>query len=295
MDTINHKAGFVAIVGNPNAGKSTLMNALMREKLSIVTHKPQTTRQSILGIDSSENHQIIYVDTPGIIKPAYRLQEHMMHQVNKFMADADIIMVLIDLKNDALNEYLKERIQKVGVPVIIAVNKIDLKSDDYQVKIAMLQDEFKNAALIPISALNNINLDRLKKHIISILPYHPKYYPDDIISEKPVRFFVEELIREKCLYYYKKELPYSIEVKVTSFKEEADIIKIHTFIYVERDSQKSIIIGNKGNSLKQVGTLAREELEKMLLKKVFLSQRVKIAPKWRKSDQELKKFGYFQT
>jgi GTP-binding protein Era len=299
MESLTHKSGFVAIIGNPNAGKSTLINALIGEKLSIVTYKPQTTRLSIIGIDDSEDFQIIYVDTPGIITPAYKLQEYMMKHVNRSISVADVVILVVDVRDDKVNVELKSKVNKLTVPVILAINKIDLekdiKSKDIKSAVSMWEEELNKLTVVPISALNNLNIEKLKDSIILKLPYHPKYYPEDIITDKPVRFLVEELVREKCLAYYKEEIPYSLEVKVISFKESDRIIKIHTEIYTERQSQKNIIVGKAGESIKQIGIMAREELEKMLSKQVHLTQRVKVAPRWRTDDNKLRKFGYAES
>jgi GTP-binding protein Era len=293
MKNSTHKSGFVALIGKPNAGKSTLINALIGEKLSIITHKPQTTRQSIIGIDDTEDFQIIYTDTPGLIEPAYKLQEYMMRQVNKSIASADVIIVVVDFRDNDIEQALKDRLNELNIPIILAINKTDLHTDNEQTAIMEKWGGTLNQATnILISAITNSNLEELKGYIIKNLPYHPKYYDGDILTDRPVRFIVEEVIREKCLSYYHKEIPYSLEVKVLSFEENDRIIKIHTEIYTEKKSQKHIIIGKSGESIKKIGITAREELEKMLGKKIHLTQIVKVAPEWRRSEATLKKFGY---
>ncbi len=291
---MKHKAGFVNIIGHPNVGKSTLMNQLVGEQLSIVTPKAQTTRHRILGIVNEENYQIVYSDTPGIIDPAYKLQEGMMKFVYSSLKDADIILLMLEcgqqkLKDERLNDFLN----KTEVPLIVLLNKIDLSDQGkLEEEISRWNTQLPKASILPISALHSFNVDNLINKIIEILPESPPYYPKDSLTDKSERFFVEEKIREKILLLYKQEIPYSIEIQVESFKEEAEIIKIRAIIYVSRESQKGIIIGKAGKMLKKVGTLARKDLEEFLQKKIFLELFVKVNKDWRNDENQLKRFGY---
>lgn len=288
-----HKSGFVNIIGNPNVGKSTLMNALVGEKLSIITSKAQTTRHRIMGIVSGEDFQIVYSDTPGIIEPNYKLQESMMGFVNSAMIDADIFLYLVEKKAGLKNEKISEKLKKIDIPVLIIVNKIDLSSQEVVMEtLNYWQNEFPKAEIVPISATEKFNIQRVLDLIIEKLPESPAYYDKEQLTDKTERFFVSEIIREKILLSYQKEVPYSTEVEVQSFKEEERIIKIHAEIYVTRQSQKGIIIGHEGKMLKKVGTEARKDMEAFFEKKVFLELFVKVKKDWRDSDQELKKFGY---
>jgi GTP-binding protein Era len=298
--SIMHKAGFVNILGKPNAGKSTLMNAMLGEKLSIITSKAQTTRHRIMGILNGEDHQVVFSDTPGIIQPHYKLQEKMMNYVEESLTDADIFLFVIDITDketadteSELYKKVQQRLQESAVPVIIAVNKID-ESDQQKLDAIgeLLHNKFPKAALVPVSALKKFNTDVLLKLILEHMPESEAYYDKEDISDKPVRFFVSEIIREKILLYYEKEIPYSVEIAVNSFKEADDIIRIQADILVVRDSQKSIIIGKGGMALKRVGTEARLDMEKFLGKKVFLELFVKVKKDWRDSDRDLKNFGY---
>ncbi len=288
-----HKSGFVNIIGNPNVGKSTLMNALVGEKLSIITSKAQTTRHRIMGIVSGEDFQIVYSDTPGIIEPNYKLQESMMGFVNSAMIDADIFLYLVEKKAGLKNEKISERLKKVDIPVLIIVNKIDLSSQEVVMEtLTYWQNEFPNAEIVPISATEKFNIQSVLDLIIEKLPESPAYYDKEQLTDKTERFFVSEIIREKILLTYQKEVPYSTEVEVQSFKEEERIIRIQAEIYVTRQSQKGIVIGHEGKMLKKVGTEARLDMEAFFEKKVFLELFVKVKKDWRDSDQELKKFGY---
>jgi GTP-binding protein Era len=289
-----HKSGFVNILGNPNVGKSTLMNELVGEKISIITSKAQTTRHRILGIISGKNYQIIYSDTPGIIKPNYRLQTVMMKSVSTAMTDADIILYVTDVVEKAEKNILYlDKIRKASIPVIIALNKTDLASQE---KINMLIENWKqilqDAEVIPVSALYKSNLGYLFERILHLLPKGPAYYPKDALTDKSQRFFVSEIIREKIFKIYSKEIPYAVSVAVESFREEDKIIRIRSAIYVLRDSQKGIIIGRQGQTLKKTGTLARKDIEEFLGKKVFLELIVKVRKDWRNKDSILRDLGY---
>ncbi|MBQ7018913.1 MAG: GTPase Era [Bacteroidales bacterium] len=293
MDQIN-KAGFVNIIGNPNVGKSTLMNALVGEKLSIVTAKAQTTRHRIMGIVNGEDYQIVFSDTPGILKPNYMLQESMMDFVETAIGDADIILYVTDVieKMDKNMEYI-EKLNKVECPVIIAINKID---ETKQEKVIELVEKWHatvpKAEILPISALNKFNIDLLLGRLVELLPKQHAWYDRDVFTDKSMRFFASEIIREKILLNYNKEIPYCTEVVIDTFEENEEIYNISAIINVIRESQKGIIIGPKGLALKRVGTQARKDMEKFFEKKVFLKMFVKVNPNWRESKKELKKFGY---
>ena len=293
MDQIN-KAGFVNIIGNPNVGKSTLMNALVGEKLSIVTAKAQTTRHRIMGIVNGEDYQIVFSDTPGILKPNYMLQESMMDFVETAIGDADIILYVTDVveKIDKNIEYIN-KLNQVECPVIIAINKID---ETKQEKVIELVEKWHatvpKAEILPISALNKFNVDVLLNRLVELLPKQHAWYDRDVFTDKSMRFFASEIIREKILLNYNKEIPYCTEVVIEEFKESEEIYNISAIINVIRESQKGIIIGPKGLALKRVGTQARRDMEKFFEKKVFLKMFVKVNPDWRESKKELKKFGY---
>ncbi|MCT4636343.1 MAG: GTPase Era [Bacteroidales bacterium] len=289
-----HKAGFVNIVGNPNVGKSTIMNSLVGERLSIITSKAQTTRHRIMGVVNGEDFQIVYSDTPGILKPNYKLQESMMRFVNNAITDADIILYITDVIEtpDKNIEYI-EKIKGTNLPVVVVVNKIDLTDQDNLVNIVERWESiFPEATIIPTSAKENFNLEWLLTTITEKLPENPPYYPKDTLTDKSERFFVQEIIREKILLHYKKEIPYSVEVEVEAFKEEKKIIRINAVIYVTRDSQKGIIIGHRGSALKRVGTEARKDMEAFFEKNVFLDLYVKVNKDWRDKDKQLRNFGY---
>lgn len=294
MGKMNHRSGFVNILGNPNVGKSTIMNALVGEKLSIITSKAQTTRHRIMGIVNGEDFQIVYSDTPGIMKPKYKLQESMMTFVNIALSDADIILYVTDVKEGTADETdYTGRIRDSGIPVIVAINKIDLSNQAELEKIAGFWEEmFPGSPIIPISALKLFNLDILLNAIISKLPEGAPYFPKDQLTDKYERFFASEIIREKILLNYQKEIPYSAEVEIESFKEEKDIIRIRALIHVIRDSQKGIVIGHRGERLKKTGTEARIDMEEFFGRKVFLEMYVKVTKEWRNKPQELKRFGY---
>jgi GTPase len=295
----NHKAGFVSIVGKPNVGKSTLMNILVGEKLSIITSKAQTTRHRIMGIVNGESEgaefQLIYSDTPGIIVPKYELHRSMMSFVMGSLEDADVILFVTDIFEQYDEDDVLEKLQRIReANVLILINKTDLATNEQvNEKIIYWKEKFPLAEVIlPISALKQQGTDKLLELIVKSLPIHPPYFPKDELTDKPERFFAAEIIREKIFLNYKKEIPYSSEVVVIQFKETNDIIKISAEIYVERVSQRAILIGHKGESLKKVGIAAREEMEKFFAKKVFLETFVKVEPDWRSKERKLREFGY---
>ena len=291
---MKHKSGFVNIIGNPNVGKSTLMNSLIGQDLSIITSKAQTTRHRIKGILSNENYQIVFSDTPGVIKPAYKLQESMMQYVKSAFQDADVIMYVVEIGEKGLKDNdIFEKIQQLKIPLIILLNKIDLVSQEKVLEeIENWTSKFSTAKVLPISALNGFNINEVIELILEVLPESPAYYSKDDVTDKSERFFIEEIIREKILKHYKKEVPYSVEISVEEFFEEEEIIKIRAIIYVLRESQKGIIIGHKGLGLKRIGTESRKDIEKMLGKKVFLKTPIKVKKDWRDNSYQLKKFGY---
>ena len=292
--TKRHRAGFVNIIGNPNVGKSTLMNALVGEKLSIVTAKAQTTRHRIMGIVNGDDYQIVYSDTPGILKPNYRLQQSMMNFVDTAIGDADIILYVTDTieKGDKNDEYIS-KLQKIDCPVVLVINKIDISSQEQVLELmSWWKEQLPEAIIFPASAQERFNLDNIFDAIVANLPVAPPWYDKDVFTDKNLRFFASEIVREKIFLNYKDEVPYSCEVVVEEFKEGAERYDISAVIYVMRDSQKGIIIGKGGQSLKKVGTQARIEMEDFFQKKVFLSLFVKVDPDWRESKKELRKFGY---
>ena len=293
---MTHKAGFVNIIGNPNVGKSTLMNALVGEKLSIITAKAQTTRHRILGIVNGDEHQIIFSDTPGILQPAYQLQESMMDFVKSAFDDADILIYMAEIGEKELkNEAFFKRIINTKIPVILLINKIDKSTqEEVEEKIAYWKNKVPNSFPYVISALEKFNVETVFNKIIELLPEGPAFYPKDQLTDKPERFFVNEKIREKILTHYKKEIPYSVEVETESFIEEEKIIRIRSLIMVERETQKGIIIGHKGTAIKRVGAEARKDLEFFFGKKIFIELYVKVNKNWRSNDKELKRFGYNQ-
>ena len=287
-----HKAGFVSIIGKPNVGKSTLMNQLVGERLSIITSKAQTTRHRIMGIISGDDFQIVYSDTPGILKPEYELHQSMMKFVSASMEDADLILFVTDLY-DKYDEALLGRLKSAKQPVVLILNKIDLaKGSQVDDKLAYWQDAFTPAHTLTISALTGENVPELLELILNSLPEHPAYFPKDELTDKPEKFFVEEIIREKIFINYKQEIPYSSQVVVESFKEDEKIIRIRAEIFVERRSQKGIIIGKGGAALKKVGIAARQDLETFFQKQVHLETFVKVADDWRKKERQIKNFGY---
>ena len=289
-----HKAGFVNIVGNPNVGKSTLMNQLVGERISIATFKAQTTRHRIMGIVNTDDMQIVFSDTPGDLKPNYKMQEMMLAFSESALADADILLYVTDvIENPEKNMDFLDKVKKMSIPVLLLINKID-ESD--QTKLGDIVEKWHallpNAEILPISAKNKFGTDMLLKRIKELLPESPAFFDKDQLTDKPARFFVSEIIREKILLYYSKEIPYSVEVRVERFKEEDDRIRINAVIYVERDSQKGIIIGHQGVALKKVNMESRKSLEKFFNKKIFLETFVKVDKDWRSSQKELDAFGY---
>lgn len=291
---MGHKSGFVNILGNPNVGKSTLMNLLVGERLSVITPKAQTTRHRIMGILSGDDYQIVYSDTPGILNPKYKLQAAMMRSVESALEDADLIIYVTDVvETVSKNEAQLARILNNTVPKIIIVNKIDLTTQDELEKIVAYWEEMApGVPILPVSALNRFNTDILLREVIKRLPEGPPYFPKDQLTDRYERFFVSEIIRGKIFETYQKEIPYSVEVEIESYREEAALTRISAVIYTARDSQKGIIIGHKGSMLKRVGTGARKEIEEFLGKKVFLELYVKVEHEWRDNPRMLKKFGY---
>ena len=291
-----HKAGFVNIIGNPNVGKSTLMNALVGEKLSIITSKAQTTRHRIMGIVNGEDFQIVYSDTPGILKPAYKLQESMMNFVHGAGDDADVILYVTDtVEQSDRSESIVERVNRSGIPAIVVINKIDLTTPEaLEILVEQWQQKMPEAVIIPVSAKEQVGMAGVLDAILERLPEGEPFYPKDTLTDKTLRFFASEIIREKILLNYDKEIPYCCEIEIDSYKEEAAIDRISATIYVTRDSQKGIVIGHKGEMLKKVGMQARQDLEKFLGKRVFLQLFVKVGGDWRNSERQLRRFGYEQ-
>lgn len=292
---MSHKAGFVNILGNPNVGKSTLMNALVGEKLSIITSKAQTTRHRIMGIVNGEDFQIVYSDTPGIVNPGYKLHESMMGFVETALVDADIFLYLVEVKERIKNEEIIQKINQSGIPVLLLINKIDLSNQpEVEEAMAFWKEKMPSAEVIPMSALAGFNVEKVLDTILEKLPESPAYFSKDELTDKTERFFAQEIIREKILLNYQKEIPYSAEVEVEAFKEDDKIIKIRANIYVARATQKGIIIGHQGSMLKTVGTQARKDMEAFFAKKVFLELYVRVQKDWRNNDRDLKRFGYIQ-
>ncbi|MDN3666118.1 GTPase Era [Algibacter miyuki] len=293
---MSHKAGFVNIIGNPNVGKSTLMNAFIGEKLSIITSKAQTTRHRILGIVNGEDFQVVLSDTPGIIKPAYELQESMMGFVKSAFEDADILIYMVEIGEQALkDEAFFNKITASKIPVLLLLNKIDI-SDQAQLEtqVQLWAQKVPNAEIIPISALQGFQVKEVFHRIIELLPESPAFYPKDQLTDKPERFFINETIREKILLHYKKEIPYAVEIETEEFFEEEKIIRMRSVIMVERETQKGIIIGHKGAALKRVGVEARKDLEKFFGKQIHLELYVKVNKNWRSNQNQLRRFGYNQ-
>jgi len=289
-----HKAGFVNIIGNPNVGKSTLMNAFVGERLSIITSKAQTTRHRILGIINSEYFQMVISDTPGIIKPAYELQNSMMNFVKSAFEDADVLLYMTEIGEKTLkDETFFNKIIFSKIPVLLLINKIDLSNqEEVTEQVSFWQKKIPSAVVFPISALNNFNIQNVFDKIVELLPDAPPYYPKDTLTDKPERFFVNEIIREKILINYNKEIPYSVEIETEEFLEDENIIRIRAVIMVERNTQKGIIIGHKGVALKKIGIEARKELEKFFGKQIYLQTFVKVNKDWRNNQSQLKRFGY---
>lgn len=292
--TAEHRSGFVNIVGNPNVGKSTLMNLLVGERVSIITSKAQTTRHRIMGIVNTPEMQIVYSDTPGVLRPNYKLQESMLEFSESALGDADVLLYVTDTVEQAeKNEDFLKRVRSLTCPIIVVINKLDLSN---QAKVEQLVDywheQIPQAEIVPISALNRFNVEPLRRRIESLIPLSPPYFEKDALTDKPARFFVTEIIREKILLYYQKEIPYATEVIVEEFKEEGERIHIKSLIIVERDSQKGIIIGPKGIALKKVGSAARKDIERFFNKKVYLEIFVKVEKDWRNRDNMLRRYGY---
>lgn len=289
-----HKSGFVNIVGNPNVGKSTLMNQLVGERISIITSKAQTTRHRILGIVNTPEYQIVYSDTPGVLRPNYKLQESMLSFSESALNDADVLLYMTDVveKTDK-NEKFLSKVQRVDVPVLLLINKVD-QSNQKELEALVMQwkELLPKAEIYPLSATNKFNIDTIKSRILELIPESPPYFEKDALTDRPARFFVTEIVREKILLYYQKEVPYSVEVVVEEFKEEEAIINMRVLIIVERDSQKGIIIGNKGSAIKKVGMMARKDIERFFDKKVFMEMYVKVEKDWRSRDNILRNFGY---
>ncbi len=294
MEENNHRSGFVNIVGNPNVGKSTLMNLLVGEKISIITSKAQTTRHRITGIVNTPEYQIVYSDTPGVLRPNYKLQEQMLNFSLSALGDADVLLYMTDVveKFDKNDEFIA-KVQKLEQPILLLINKIDLTTQERLEELVLQWNLIlPKAEVYPISALSNFSVDLVKRRIIDLLPISPPYFEKDALTDKPARFFVAEIIREKALLYYQKEIPYSIEVVVEEFKDEAKLIRIRALIMVERDSQKGIIIGHQGKALKKLGTTARKDIEHFFGKKVFIELYVKVEKDWRDRDNILRSYGY---
>lgn len=295
MTENTHRAGFVNIIGNPNVGKSTLMNHLVGEPLSIITAKAQTTRHRIKGIVNEDDYQIVYSDLPGILTPAYKMQEMMMRFVNEALKDADLILYLVECGETKYQQEIIERLNKFEIPILLVINKIDkATAEEIAAAKALWQTILPKAKIIEISAIQQLNLDILLEKIISFLPPSPPFFPKDELTDRPTRFFISEIIREKILLLYKKEIPYSVEVVVESYKEEEEMVRISAMLYVERDTQKGIIIGNKGCAIKQLGIVSRQAIEEFIQKHVFLELSVKVLKDWRNQELMMKKFGYFE-
>ncbi len=289
----NHRAGFVSIIGKPNVGKSTLMNALVGENLSIITYKAQTTRHRIMGILNGEDFQIVYSDTPGIIQPKYELQQKMMRFVHTSLEDADVVLFVTDIFEKHDETDVTQKLAHIEIPIFLLINKTDLATDEQiQEKIQYWQQTIQNATIIPISALKKVNIDSLFQTILEKLPQHPPYFPKDELTDKPERFFASEIIREKIFLNYDKEIPYSCEVIILSFKDKKDILVIQAEIMVERTSQRAILLGHKGESIKKVGVQARKDLESFFGRKIFLETFVKVEPDWRSRENTLRRYGY---
>lgn len=287
------KSGFVNIIGNPNVGKSTLMNALVGERLSIITSKAQTTRKRVMGIVNGDDFQMIYTDTPGIVNPANKLHEQMMGFIGTALQDADLFLLVTEVGESFKNRHVLQRVVDSDIPVILVINKIDLSDQaTIQERIAYWQAEIPRAIVIPCSATEGFNVGKIFDTVLQLLPEHAPYFPQDELTDRTMRFFVSEIVREKILLYYQKEIPYSCEVAVESYEEKEGIDNISCLIFVERDSQKAILIGHQGKAIKKLGTEARRDIEEFTGKRCFLSLHVKVLKDWRNSDRALKSFGY---
>jgi len=291
---MTHKAGFVNIIGHPNVGKSTLMNSLMGEKLSIITPKAQTTRHRILGIVNGDDYQIVYSDTPGIVKPHYKLHDSMMKFVQTALQDADVFVYLSEVGESSFDTEVIEKIRNSGKPLLFVINKVDtITPMEVEGKVNYWQEQFPSAVIIPISAKLNFNVDRISTEVLRLLPENPPYFPkDDELSDRPLRFFVSEIIREKIFLLFKQEIPYSAEVVVDSYKEKTDIVAIGATVFVERETQKAIILGHKGAAIKKLGILARKDIEAFIGHRVYLELSIKVSSDWRENENQLKRFGY---
>jgi len=291
---MSHKSGFVSIVGNPNVGKSTLSNQLVGEKLSIITSKAQTTRHKILGIVNEKDYQIIFSDTPGVLEPAYKLQESMLKFSKSALTDADVILFITDtVEKQGKNENFINNVATTNIPILLVINKIDISTQsDLEKLVEFWKQKIPTAEIFPISALRKFNIDNLFKRIVELLPFSPPYFDKDALTDKPERFFISEIIREKILLFYQKEIPYSTEVEIEEFKELPERVDIRAVIHVMRDSQKGIVIGHEGKALKKLGIEARKDIETFLAKKVYLQLFVKVSKDWRNKDNFLKNFGY---
>jgi len=291
---MSHKSGFVNIIGHPNVGKSTLMNVLMGEKLSIITPKAQTTRHRILGIVNGDDYQIVYSDTPGIVKPHYKLHESMMKFVHTALQDADVFIYMTEAGENSFDDEVIGKIKESGKPLLFLINKVDTISPaEVETKIKYWQEKLTDAIVIPVSAKLNYNTSKITDEVLKLLPAHEPYFPkDDELSDRPLRFFVSEMIREKIFLLFQQEIPYSAEVVVDAYKEKPDIVVISATIFVERDTQKAILLGHKGESIKKLGTLARKDIEAFIEKKVFLELSIKVSSDWREDANQLKRFGY---
>ena len=290
---MTHKAGFVSILGNPNVGKSTLMNALTGERLSIITSKAQTTRHRIMGIVNGEDFQIVYSDTPGMLKPSYKMQEYMMRYVESALQDSDVLLYVVEVGEQQPPEEFVNKINRLKIPLILVVNKID-KADAEKTSAtkACWEDILHPQAVCCVSALQRTGLETIVDRIVELLPDNPPYFPKDELTDRPMRFFVSEIIREKILLLYKKEIPYSVQIEVQSYKAEEELTRIEAMIYVERESQKGIILGHKGEAIKKLGIAARQSIEAFIESKVFLALSVKVQKDWRNDDKRLQLFGY---
>ncbi len=291
---MSHRAGFVNILGHPNVGKSTLMNLLIGEKLSIITAKAQTTRHRILGIVNGPDYQIVYSDTPGILKPHYKLHKSMMKFVDSALQDADVFLYMTEVGENNFEEDVIRKIQQSGKPLILIINKVDLaKPEEAENKVLFWKNQFPEAEVIPVSAMLNYNVEKVKETVLQLLPENPPYFEkDDELSDRPLRFFISEIIREKIFLQFTKEVPYSTEVVVESFKESEKITVIAATIFVERETQKAIILGHKGAAIKKLGMSARKDIEEFIGSRVYLELSVKVSDDWREDERQLKRFGY---
>ncbi|MFN5323533.1 MAG: GTPase Era [Bacteroidota bacterium] len=290
---MKHKAGFVAIIGKPNVGKSTLLNALLGEQLSVVTPKAQTTRHRIKGILNGDEYQIVFSDTPGVLKPAYTLQERMMDAVDSSLEDSDAILLVVEIGEKKTAEEITERLSKTNIPLVLVINKIDLTNqEDLEVAVSFWEEKLHPLAIIPVSATEGFNTEKITEVLLRLMPENPPYFPKEDLSDRNVRFFVSEIIREQILKQYSKEIPYSCEVIIHEYKESPEIDRIRCEIFVDRESQKAIILGNKGSAIKQLGTYSRKKIEQFVGKHVFLELTVKVKTDWRNDPKTLDRLGY---